>query len=315
MLQRVPPEFRGSLQTLKIVCTCCAQENDDDDDESSDDDENEVEDDGEGRGEAEQPMAKSRAQILRERKAAAAAGSEGSSGGKSGEEGSQQESDSLSDDEDEDEDEDAFAELDWPGEMVSRWQRFACAFHQRGQLGIVWAESQPPGTKFDRPMLVITDIRPGSVAASADGLEKYAVLRKVNGVKVGKKAVEKVRAMLDAPRSFDSPLELEFATPIFGPEPTSPSARAASTGSNGLELSFLEAPVMTRSRALSAVDESHENHLESPAVLRRQPTAPSPRPPTPALMKMLQDSGIVHLYLLRSRLSYDPCHLPRACNV
>ena len=46
------------------------------------------------------------------------------------------------------------------------------------------------------------------------------MLRKVNDVKVGKKAAEKVLAMIDEPRTSVAPLMLEFATPIFGAEPT-----------------------------------------------------------------------------------------------
>ena len=184
--------------------------------EDEDEDEGEEDEDVGERGEQQAPMTKSRAQILRERAeeeyAATLARSQAADAASS--------SPNVDEEDDEEElDAGAAAELAWPDESVSRWQRYPCKFYQPGPLGIVWTQSQPPvsplrnllslvssghvmrgcvrlqGDKFDRPMLVVSHVPTGTMAASKDGLERYAVLRKVNDVKVGKKAPEKVHTM------------------------------------------------------------------------------------------------------------------------
>jgi hypothetical protein len=165
-------------------------------------------------------------------------------------------------------------------------------------------------------MLVVSGLEVGSAAAAkeAEGLQRYAVLRKVNGVKIGKKAVGKVLAIVEAPRPDNEPLQLEFALPIFGNDDDSESdeqeeaaadetktdsaPRKKTTARRSVEIgSMLSSPNLMR----TSIDEKRSlqglAEVEEGSPLSRRPSAmPSPRPPTPALVNVLTETGIEHLY-------------------
>lgn len=224
------------------------------------------------------------------------------------------ESEQLSEEESSSEDDDGkqanldSTELSWPDEDITQWSRLACTFPELGQLGIVWAESEPPGGQFNNEMLVVSKIVSGSAAAAkqADGLQQYAVLRKVNGLKIGKKATDKVLAMVDAPRAPNEPLQLEFAVPVFEKdEPRTPEKRqTGATGQQPMAIGSLHTMPSLMQTSIDEKRDLEEQELETMASPR--PTGmPSPRPPTPALTNLLSKIGIEHLY---DALAKEGCH-------
>lgn len=146
-----------------------------------------------------------------------------------------------------------------------------------------------PGDKFDREMLVVSKVVPNSLAAKeTEGLQQYAVLRKVNGVKIGKKAPAKVLGMIEATRVGNEPLQLEFAVPIF--EQSTPEQQQGKSETTGL-LALKTAPNLMS----TSIDEMRD--LEEQSIASPRPSGmPSPRPPTPALTSMLAQLGVEHLY-------------------
>jgi hypothetical protein len=153
-------------------------------------------------------------------------------------------------------------------------------------------------------MLVVSEVVPGSTAAvkETDGLQEYAVLRKIGNIKIGKKDTAKVRDMLEAPRPRNEPLQLEFAVPVFeDDEPKTPekrTARAAATAKQSMELGTL----LSVPNLITSIDEMGEaEEQETP----RPSGMPSPRPPTPALTALLSQLGIEHLY---DALAQEGCY-------
>lgn len=155
-------------------------------------------------------------------------------------------------------------------------------------------------------MLVVSKVVPGSAAAAkqTDGLQQYAVLRKVDGVKIGKKAPAKVRDMLDAPRPGNEPLQLEFAVPVFEDyEPSTPEKQMVRPETTArprpMDMVSLLAVPNLMATSIDEMGELEEQETPRPSGV------PSPRPPTPALTALLSQLGIEHLY---DALAQEGCY-------